>query len=109
MLEWLAKYWVEWFFGIIAACLVGLYRNLRKHVDKEIDEQQAVKNGMRSFLRRQIIADCELAIKQGYASTTFKDAVDDMYESYHRLGGNGVVTELEHQFMALPTVMPDEQ
>ena len=106
---WIQEYWIEWLFGIIAACLIGAYRSLQKRVNKEIIEHTAVKNGMRSFLRRQIIADCEDAIIKGYATTRLKDSIDDMYESYHALGGNGVVTQLKNQVMNLPSVMSHEQ
>ena len=103
MPDFITEYWVEWIFGVIAAMLVAGYRSLKKRIDSEISERQAIKNGVRSFLRRQIIMDCEAAIQKGYASTEVKDMIDDMYHSYHALGGNGVVTNLKDQMMNLPT------
>lgn len=104
MPAFITEYWIEWIFGVIAGILIAGYRSLKKRIDSEISERQAIKNGVRSFLRRQIIMDCETAIQKGYASTEVKDMIDDMYHSYHALGGNGVVTQLREQMMKLPTV-----
>lgn len=104
MPEWIVKYWVEWFFGLLIAA-IGVYsRHIAKQVQKERAEQKALRDGMRSLLRRQIIADCEHAIAEGYCPTATKDTIEDMYQSYHALGGNGVVTGLKDQTMNLSTV-----
>lgn len=102
--EWISKYWVEWLFGLIAAGIVAYCRHIAAQVKKERAEQKALRDGMRSLLRRQIIADCEHAIAEGYCPTATKDTIEDMYQSYHALGGNGVVTGLKDQTMNLSTV-----
>lgn len=102
MLEFITNYWIEWLLGLVAAFLAAGYRKLRKRIDDEIQERKALKDGVRSFLRRQIIIDCEEAIRKGYASTELKDSIYDMYHSYHELGGNGVVTHLKDEVMDLP-------
>lgn len=104
MPEWIVKYWVEWVFGIITAGLLAYIRHLSKQIKQERLEQQALRDGMRSLLRRQIIFDCESAIKDGFCPASNKDTIEDMYKSYHALGGNGVVTNLKAQMMNLPTV-----
>ena len=102
MPEWIAKYWVEWVFGIIAALLSFGYRNLAKKIKKEADERKALKAGVRSLLRRQIIIDCEAVIQNKCATMSTKDNIHDMYESYHGLGGNGRITRLYNQAMDAP-------
>lgn len=104
MPEWIVKYWSEWIFGIVATGLVAYIRHLSRQIKQERKEQQALRDGMRSLLRRQIIADCESAISDGFCPTAQKDTIEDMYNSYHALGGNGVVTHLKAQTMNLPTV-----
>ena len=101
---WIVEYWGEWIFGIVTAGLVAYIRHLSKQIKQERKEQQALRDGMRSLLRRQIIVDCEYAIKEGYCPASNKDTIDDMYNSYHALGGNGVVTQLKDHMMTLPTV-----
>ena len=108
MPEWIIKYWVQWLFGLIIAALTAYCRHLSKTVKSEREKQKALRDGMRSLLRRQIIVDCEEAIRQGYCPTPTKDTIEDMYLSYHALGGNGVVTNLKNQMLDLPTVRSDE-
>lgn len=108
MPDWIAKYWIEWLFGVIAAGLIAYIRIIAKQVKKEREEQKALRDGMRSLLRRQIIMDCEHAIAEGYCPMARKDTIADMYKSYHALGGNGVVTGLKDQTMKLSSVKESE-
>ena len=104
MWEWILKYWLEVVFGALIAGLGILYKHLAKKVQQNRDENAAIRDGLRSLLRRQIIADCEDAMSEGYCPTTTKDTIQDMYKSYHALGGNGTVTKLVDQLMNLPTL-----
>lgn len=104
MPEWIVKYWVEWLFGIVAAGIVLYCRKIAAQVKHEREEQKALRDGMRSLLRRQIMLDCEHSLLEGFCTTATKDAISDMYQSYHALGGNGVITHLKAQTMNLPTV-----
>lgn len=103
MPEWITKYWLEWLFGIGIAAITAYCRHLSTLIRKERAEQKALRDGMRSLLRRQIIADCEKAQQEGFCSMDNKQTIDDMYTSYHALGGNGTVTKLKNQTMDLPT------
>lgn len=105
--EWIVKYWIEWAFGLLIAALTAYCRHISKALKKEKDEHKALRDGMRSLLKRNIIEDCEKAISDGYCSAATKDTIEDMYESYHALGGNGVVTRLKDQMLDLPTVKGD--
>lgn len=107
MPEWIAKYWLEWVFGLLIAILTFVVRTLSARIRKQQEENKALRDGMRSLLRRQIIADCEQAIKEGFCETKTKDTIEDMYESYHALGGNGVITRLKDQVMNLKIAKGD--
>ena len=104
MWEWILKYWLEVVFGALITGLGIAYKVLAGKVKKARDENAAIRGGLRSLLRRQIIADCEDALSEGYCPTTTKDTIQDMYRSYHALGGNGTVTKLVDQLMDLPTL-----
>ena len=107
MPEWIVKYWVEWAFGLVTGGVAVYCRRIAKQVRKEREEQKALRDGMRSLLRRQIIADCEQAAREGYCETKMKDTINDMYTAYHALGGNGVVSRLKEQTMNLPVIKED--
>ncbi len=108
MPEWITKYWIEWIFGILCAILAGLYKSLSTKIKKQREEQDALKNGMRALLRRQIIEDCEDSIKQGFCPITRRETILDMYQCYHALGGNGAVTSVKEAMYKLPTIDPNE-
>lgn len=106
--EWIVKYWLEWVFGLLTGGVAIYCRHIAKQVRKEREEQKALRDGMRSLLRRQIIADCEQAAREGYCETKMKDTINDMYTAYHALGGNGVVSRLKEQTMNLPVIKEDD-
>lgn len=108
MPEWVVKYWVEWVFGLVTGGIAVYCRHIAKQIRKEREEQKALRDGMRSLLRRQIIADCEQAARDGYCETKMKDTINDMYTAYHALGGNGVVSRLKEQTMNLPVIKEDD-
>ncbi len=104
MWDWIIKYWLEVLFGALIAGLGVAYKLLAGKVKKTKDESAAIRDGLRSLLRRQIIEDCESSLKQGYCPVTKKDTINDMYLSYHALEGNGTVTKLVEQIGDLPTL-----
>lgn len=114
MPEWIVKYWVEWLFGLVIAILGACYKRLSdkfkrekaerlEKAKKDAEEIAALKNGMRSFLRRQIISDCEDAQRVGYCDVMMRDTIEDMAKSYYALGGNGIVKGLVDETYKLPT------
>ena len=120
MPEWIVKYWVEWAFGAVLALLSFLIKHLYAKVKKERlarealeaqakAETEALKNGMKSLLRRQILADCKQAAIDGYCEEAIRDTITAMYDAYHGLGGNGSVTDAYNGMRALPLVPTNHQ
>lgn len=103
MPEWITKYWIEWIFGLLCGGLVLAYNKLANKVKREAKEREALQNGMRALLRRQIIEDCRKVIATGSVDPETRDTILDMYGSYSDLGGNGTVTHIKDEMMALPT------
>ena len=108
MPEWVVKYWVEELFGLIIAVFSFVIKSLHKKLkavkalaDEEKrqreEENKAIKDGMRSLLRRQILIDCENAQSAGHCSARKKETINEMYIAYHGLGGNGVVSSAVRQ------------
>lgn len=70
-------------------------------------ENAAMKSGILAILRDSIIqADVRLT-EQGFATVHQKDSLQMMYESYHRLGGNGIVTQSFNHIKSIP-IMTEE-
>ena len=67
------------------------------------DRTKQLENGVQSLLRAEIIRSHEKYMDKGYCPVYAREALNRIYESYHALGGNGTMTELYKQVMALPT------
>lgn len=66
------------------------------------EEYDALKDGIIAILRDRIIqADVHFS-DRGHATISQKDNVQMMYDAYHRLGGNGIVTKSYRHIMELP-------
>ena len=93
MPEWITRYWVEWLFGIVAALAAASYRRVSRHMRHTQKKDQALDDGMRALLRDRIISACDHYFEKGFAP---------MYDAYHSLGGDGIVTDMVRQAMELP-------
>ena len=104
MPEWITKYWVEWVFGLIVAALTVVVRTLSARIKKQQTENQALRDGMRSLLKAQIVEQCKRALKDGWCGPELRDMINDLYGSYNALGGNGTTASMVAQTMELPAV-----
>ena len=114
MPDWIVKYWIEWIFGIVVAVLGGCYKHLSSKVKKDRQdrmekarqnelEMKALKEGMRALLKRQLIEDCEEAVRKGWCEPSIKESIQDMGSCYKALGGNGIIPPMIEQVTKLPT------
>ena len=95
LVQFLAKWWLELILGGITTAALGLYRKATKR-------QKAIEDGVRDMLRLTILDNYERCKKNGMISVSRKDAIDSAYQSYHALGGNGVITQVHGEIMAMP-------
>lgn len=79
----------------------------RAEKEKVEEESELVKLALRALLRSELMRTHHQAVRDGYASTVDKEVMERTYQSYHRLGGNGIATNLHDEMMSLPT--RDEQ
>ena len=74
---------------------------------RQNDRSKQIESGLQSLLRAEIIRSHEKYMDKGYCPVYAREALNRIYESYHALGGNGTMTELYKQVMALPTDKED--
>ena len=79
------------------------YKRLADRFRKEKVKQEALCNGMRVTLKNAIIERYELYETKHYCPISARENIEDMYEAYKALGGNGTVTALMTQLRMLPT------
>ena len=66
-------------------------------------ERQAMRDGLQSLLRAEIIRSYEKYHDKGFCPIYAKEALKIEYTAYHNLGGNDVATDLYKKTTALPT------
>jgi hypothetical protein len=102
MWEFILKYWVEFLFGIIAAGLVAGYKKLANRIQSDKETEKAIADGMRCLLMYQLREEGEKHITAGSCTIDDKREFERAYNAYHMLGGNGTITSLKDQVIALP-------
>lgn len=105
MKDWLVKYWLETIFATITSGVLLSFKKFKAKRKKEIEEQkikedlkdreiQVLKLGVQALLRNEIQRSCYECFNKKFCTFEELDNIDNMYQQYHALGGNGTVTEL---------------
>ena len=93
--------------AIVASC-VALVRSKSnktlKQMEKEREEMDALKLGMRALLWEQLNEIYAKAKAQNGLSVEERHNLTNVYEAYHALGGNGTGTRLHDEAMNLPVL-----
>ena len=87
----------------VVALLGVMLSNRRAEKKKADEENELFKSALRALLRSELMRTHHQAVREGHASTLDKEVMERTYQSYHRLGGNGIATNLHDEMMALPT------
>lgn len=62
---------------------------------------------MMALLRDRFYQGYKKYIEQGYYPIRDREVMQDIYEQYHRLGGNGVISHLKEELDELPTCLKE--
>lgn len=92
--------------GFAAKCLWRESKKLSAARESENKKQQAVMDGVRAILRDRILHTYGHYSEKGWVPFYAMENMDNMYNAYHDLGGNGPITEIYHKFMNLPQAEP---
>lgn len=95
MKEFIAQHILEL---ILSACFTACLA----YIGKIRKESEAQKEGLKALLRADIIHNHDKYMARGQMPIYAKDALEKEYIAYHDLGGNGTMTELYNELMALP-------
>lgn len=91
MKDFITKYWIEF---LLTSLTTGFIYMFKQYI--------GLKTGMIALLRNEIVRIYESYITLGYCPSYMKENVNNMYESYHKLGGNGMVTTMVKDLFKLP-------
>ncbi len=65
-------------------------------------ENEAIRAGLRSILRNEIIKICRECLEKGSVPLHRDEQISKLYQAYHDLGGNGSVTRIVQEALELP-------
>ncbi|MCQ2299993.1 MAG: hypothetical protein MJZ81_07720 [Bacteroidales bacterium] len=102
MVEFIARYWLQWLFGLVAAGFGLMYRNLAKRLHQEQEKRKALEDGMLALLRNGIVDGYNRCQEKGCCPIYVRENLTKMYTAYHNLGGNGVITGLMDDIKKMP-------
>ena len=66
------------------------------------NQSKALKLGLQAILRDRMLQSYKHFSSQGYADPEDRQNFENLYQQYHTLGANGVMTDIHDKFMALP-------
>lgn len=108
--EWVIEYWIKYVFGLIALGFGLLYKAIMKERKErkaeaaaKAKEDEAIKLGVQALLRDRIIQAHNYCMREGFCPIHDRDNINNLYNRYHDLGGNGTVTHLVECVNRLPT------
>lgn len=62
----------------------------------------ALHNGMKALLRNHIVSAYNKCLDKGFVPLHERDNIQNMYENYKKLGGNGNVTKIVEDILDMP-------
>lgn len=74
---------------------------IRKHVTERDMENDTKLNLIISSYRFRLIQLCKIYLKQGYLTTEQYEQINEFYDLYFKLGGNGQAKEFYEQVLKL--------
>ena len=74
----------------------------------EAREQAAAERRLTlAMARSQLLDNYERCMDKGFYSVDEREVYHELYEAYHKDGGNGIMTDLREKIVMLPTEPPD--
>lgn len=79
----------------VLSFIIGILLNtIKNKIQKDRQEENALKDGLRCLLREQIILICDRCNTRGDMRMHDLESIEDLHKSYAELGGNGSIEKL---------------
>lgn len=74
-----------------------------RKLEEEREHKELARDNLQlAVARAMLIRECNHYISKGFAPIYAVDSINDMFQAYHALGGNGAVTSIYRDFLNLP-------
>lgn len=77
-------------------------KNIDDRMNRLEDLVNKQSNGLQMILRVELKKDYTYWLSLGYAPVGVRDELEKIYQAYHGLGGNSIISELRERFLKLP-------
>lgn len=96
-MDYIIKYWLE---ILMTAVTTGVVYVFKQYLN--------LKKGMRALLKNEIVRIYEIYTPLGYCPSYMKENLNDIYNSYHGLHGDGMATSMYNDILKLPNKKGDD-
>lgn len=97
---------IEVLIGSLLSAAITYVKTVRKD-DKALEEKlQVLCASVQALLRNKMRELNEVYQVVGWCTVEQKENFNNLYEQYHRLGSNGVMTHIKDEILAMPTEAP---
>lgn len=98
MLDIILNYWIELLLSSLTTGIIYIFK-----------QYVGLKNGVKAILRNEIVRIYETYSRLGYCPSYMKENATQIYESYHKLKGNGMATSMINEIYQLPSELKEEK
>lgn len=99
---------MTWYDVLILCSVPTIFSILWQFVFSKIGDtgkrKKSLEKGVQALLRDRLMSEYKYHISKGEISMADRDNYSNMYECYHALYENGVMTDYYKQVMSLPVV-----
>ena len=99
-------------FPVIAWLIKRSLGQKLDHMDEKRDEAREQAEAERrltiAMARSQLLENYERCMDKGFYTVDEREVYHELYDAYHKDGGNGIMTDLREKIVELPTEPPDE-
>ena len=92
------------FLTFVGKQVLSYIKEQKKIAQEQREQDKLYKEGIVCLLRYHCIKSAQLACRKNSISVSHRADLKLMYETYHDLGGNGIVTEWYERAMKLPVI-----
>lgn len=100
--------WEIWFLGLLNMIAAASWQYILRMLKNERKNNDAIMQGTKALLRGQLLNLYNHYYEdQKYCPIYALENIDELYQYYQKLGGNGAITKLVEKLKKLPTSKED--
>lgn len=86
----------------VVASIISKGKTLKNKHNQDAEEFLLLKKGVQALLRDKLYYLNDKGIKEGSVTVAEKNNFENIWNSYHNLGANGVMDSIHKDYMELP-------